>query len=124
MASISDVLIVGGGVMGCSIAFHLARRKAGRVVLLEKSYLAAGSSGKSGAICRQHYSNALTVSMARGAAGAAPVAAALAIAVGVLSNTVMKLGLALVLGSPRFKAIAGGALALMLVALAGAALVL
>lgn len=68
--------------------------------------------------------DALTVSMARGAAGAAPVAAALAIAVGVLSNTVMKLGLALVLGSPRFKAIAGGALALMLVALAGAALVL
>jgi len=68
--------------------------------------------------------DALTVSMAKGAAGAAPAAAALAIAVGVLSNTVMKLGLALVLGSPRFKAIAGGALALMLVALAGAALVL
>src|SRR6266404_6784785 len=60
-----DILIVGGGVMGVSIAYALARRRVGRVVLLEKSYLGAGSSGKSGAICRQHYSNALTALMAR-----------------------------------------------------------
>src|SRR5207248_2422464 len=56
MANTADILIVGGGVIGSSIAFHLARRKAGRVLLLEKAYLAAGSSGKSGAIVRQHYS--------------------------------------------------------------------
>jgi sarcosine oxidase, subunit beta len=60
-----DILIVGGGVIGSSIAFHLARRRAGRVVLLEKSFLGAGSSGKSGAIVRQHYSNVLTATMAR-----------------------------------------------------------
>ncbi|MBI1915183.1 MAG: FAD-binding oxidoreductase [Planctomycetes bacterium] len=65
MATTTDVLVVGGGVIGCSIAFHLARRRVGRVVLLEKAYLGAGSSGKSGAIIRQHYSNALTVAMAR-----------------------------------------------------------
>ena len=65
MAVNCDILIVGGGVMGTSIAWHLARRKAGRVVLLEKSYLGAGSSGKSGAIVRQHYSNKLTASMAQ-----------------------------------------------------------
>ena len=65
MTSASDVLIVGGGVIGCSIACHLARRRAGRVLLLEKSFPGAGSSGKSGAIVRQHYSNALTVAMAR-----------------------------------------------------------
>src|SRR5207237_2938329 len=65
MANTADILIVGGGVIGTSIALHLARRKAGRVLLLEKAYLAAGSSGKSGAIVRQHYSNALTVAMAR-----------------------------------------------------------
>jgi sarcosine oxidase subunit beta len=60
-----DILIVGGGVIGSSIAYHLARRRVGRVVLLEKSYLGAGSSGKSGAIVRQHYSNRLTAAMAR-----------------------------------------------------------
>jgi sarcosine oxidase subunit beta len=60
-----DILIVGGGVMGVSIALALASRRVGRVVLLEKSFLGAGSSGKSGAIIRQHYSNPLTVSMAQ-----------------------------------------------------------
>jgi len=65
MAVNCDILIVGGGVMGTSIAWHLARRRCGRVVLLEKSFLGAGSSGKSGAIIRQHYSNRLTASMAQ-----------------------------------------------------------
>lgn len=61
----ADILIVGGGVIGTSIAWQLAQRRVGRVVLLEKSYLGAGSSGKSGAIIRQHYSTPLTVQMAR-----------------------------------------------------------
>src|SRR6184192_2836679 len=65
MAVSCDFLIVGGGVIGSSIAFHLAQRRAGRVLLLEKSFLGAGSSGKSGAIVRQHYSNRLTAAMAR-----------------------------------------------------------
>jgi sarcosine oxidase subunit beta len=65
MAVLSDFLVVGGGVIGTSVAFHLAQRRAGQVLLLEKSYLGAGSSGKSGAIVRQHYSNPLTALMAR-----------------------------------------------------------
>ncbi len=65
MAVNCDILIVGGGVMGISIAWQLAKRRCGRVVLLEKSFLGAGSSGKSGAIVRQHYSNKLTASMAQ-----------------------------------------------------------
>ena len=68
--------------------------------------------------------DALTVSMARGvAATASPAIAATAIAVGVLANTAMKLALAVFFGAPRFRAIAGGALALMLVAVGGALLV-
>ena len=66
--------------------------------------------------------DALTVSMARSVAPNATAAvAATAIAIGVLTNTGMKLGLALFFGSGRFRLIAGGALALMLAAL-GAAL--
>ncbi len=60
-----DILVIGGGVMGTSIAYHLAHRAAGRVMVLEKSHVGAGSSGKSGAIIRQHYSNPLTARMAR-----------------------------------------------------------
>jgi uncharacterized membrane protein (DUF4010 family) len=68
--------------------------------------------------------DALTLSMTREVAQAAsPAIAATAIAIGVLSNTAMKLGLAVALGSPRFRTVAGLALALMFAAL-GAALVL
>jgi sarcosine oxidase subunit beta len=65
MAQTCDLLIVGGGVIGTALAHALAKRHAGRVVLLEKTFLGAGSSGKSGAIIRQHYSNRLTASMAQ-----------------------------------------------------------
>src|SRR5262249_55957840 len=65
MAQTCDILIVGGGVIGTSIAWPLARRKPGRIVVLEKSFPGAGSSGKSGAIIRQHYSNRLTAAMAQ-----------------------------------------------------------
>jgi sarcosine oxidase subunit beta len=61
----ADVIVIGGGVMGASIAFHLTQRKAGKVLLLEKRFLGAGSTGKSGAIIRQHYSHPLTTRMAR-----------------------------------------------------------
>jgi uncharacterized membrane protein (DUF4010 family) len=67
--------------------------------------------------------DALTVSMARDVAQTvSPAVAATAIAVGVLANTAMKLGLALIFGRRRFRTIAGGALALMFVALVGALL--
>ncbi len=65
MTQTADVIVIGGGVMGTSIAFHLARRNAGKVLLLEKSCLGAGSSGKSGANIRQHYSHPLLVTMAQ-----------------------------------------------------------
>ena len=64
--------------------------------------------------------DAVTVSMARGvAATASPAVVAIAIAVGVPAKA-MKLGLAVVFGAPRFRAIAAGSLALMLVAVGGA----
>jgi uncharacterized membrane protein (DUF4010 family) len=63
--------------------------------------------------------DALTVSMARDVAETiSPAVAATAIAIGVLMNTMMKLGLALFFGSRGFRLTAGAALALMLVALA------
>ena len=63
--------------------------------------------------------DALTVSMAKDVADAlSPAIAATAIAVGVLSNTAMKIALALVFGSHRFKVVAAGALFFMFVALA------
>src|SRR6202140_289026 len=65
MPQTCDLLIVGGGVIGTGLAHSLAQRHAARVVLRENAFLCAGSSGKSGAIIRQHYSNRLTASMAQ-----------------------------------------------------------
>jgi sarcosine oxidase subunit beta len=51
----ADVVIIGGGVHGASLAYHLARRKAGRVVLVEKKFLASGPTGRSTAMVRRFY---------------------------------------------------------------------
>lgn len=64
----AQVVIVGGGVMGVAIAWHAAQHADAidePVVLLEKTALAAGSSGRSGAILRQHYSDRELAAMAR-----------------------------------------------------------
>ena len=51
----ANVVVIGGGVNGTSIAMHLARMGAGKVLLLEKGHLAGGASGRSGAMVREHY---------------------------------------------------------------------
>ncbi|HSG09957.1 MAG TPA: FAD-dependent oxidoreductase [Longimicrobiales bacterium] len=59
-----DVIVVGGGIMGCATALELSRRGV-KVAVVEKGSLASGSTGKSSAIVRQHYSNEVTARMAR-----------------------------------------------------------
>jgi sarcosine oxidase subunit beta len=51
----ADVVVVGGGVHGASVAYHLARRGAGRVVLIERRFLASGPTGRSSALVRRFY---------------------------------------------------------------------
>jgi sarcosine oxidase, subunit beta len=52
----ADIVILGAGVMGASIAFHLAKRGAGKVVVIDKDYVGRGGSGRSSALVRMHYS--------------------------------------------------------------------
>ena len=74
----------------------------------------------SGAVLGLTDIDALTISMARGAMTGIPVdVAARAIAVGILANTALKLGLVLSIGVPRFKTIVAPALAAMAAAIAG-----
>ena len=52
----ADIVILGAGVMGASIAFHLTRRNAGRIVVVDKEHAGSGGSGRSSALVRMHYS--------------------------------------------------------------------
>ena len=51
----ADIVIIGGGVHGASLAYHFARKRAGRVVLVEKKFLASGPTGRSTALVRRFY---------------------------------------------------------------------
>lgn len=44
MQNTADVLIIGGGAVGCSIAYHLAKKGVRDVVLCEKHELASGAT--------------------------------------------------------------------------------
>ena len=53
----ADVVIIGAGVNGTSTALHLARAGVKNIKVIERKHLAAGASGKSGALVRTHYTN-------------------------------------------------------------------
>ncbi len=54
MVDTADVIVIGAGVQGASLAFHLARRGA-RVVVVERATVAAGATGRSSGLVRMHY---------------------------------------------------------------------
>ena len=59
----ADVVIVGAGVQGASLAFHLASRGT-KVLVLERSSVAAGATGRSSGFVRMHYDLALEAELA------------------------------------------------------------
>jgi sarcosine oxidase subunit beta len=53
----AEVVVVGAGAMGCSIAFHLARAGVRSVTVLDKGGICSGMTYRSGALVRLHYTN-------------------------------------------------------------------
>jgi glycine/D-amino acid oxidase-like deaminating enzyme len=64
----ADVVVIGGGVHGASVAYHLARRGARRVVLAERKFLASGPTGRSSALVRRFYAMPFLTRTANGSA--------------------------------------------------------
>jgi sarcosine oxidase subunit beta len=56
MARTADAVVIGAGVMGASIAFHLAARGL-RPLVLEQNGVASASTSRSAAFVRMHYTN-------------------------------------------------------------------
>jgi sarcosine oxidase subunit beta len=54
MAEVCDVIIIGCGIHGASLAFHLSKRGV-KAIVLERSFLASGATGRSSGLVRMHY---------------------------------------------------------------------
>jgi sarcosine oxidase subunit beta len=65
MAATVDVVVVGAGINGASIAYNLAKRGYKNIAIVERFTIASGGTGKSAAIVRQHYSNDVLIRMVK-----------------------------------------------------------
>jgi sarcosine oxidase subunit beta len=61
LEQVADVVIIGGGVIGLSIAYHLGQRKAGKIVLLEKGQLGEGSTSRCVGGIRTQFSTEINI---------------------------------------------------------------
>lgn len=65
MSDSADVVIVGGGLEGCAAAWALSRRGVTDVLVLERSTVGSGMTGKSSGIVRCHYGVSSLAAMSR-----------------------------------------------------------
>ncbi len=64
MTSSAQVVVIGGGVIGTSIAYNLAKQGCTDVCVIEKSYLASGATGRCGAGVRAQWGTEMNLRMA------------------------------------------------------------
>ncbi|MCF8208696.1 MAG: FAD-binding oxidoreductase [Rhodoferax sp.] len=60
-----DAIVIGAGVIGCSVAWNLAALGAKRVLVLERGQIGSGTTAQSSGILRTHYSVPENIVLAR-----------------------------------------------------------
>jgi len=63
MAETADAIVVGAGIMGVATAYHLARRKYGKVVVLERDAVCSGSTALASGGIRHQYANRVGIEL-------------------------------------------------------------
>jgi len=58
-----DIIIIGGGIVGCATAFELAKRGRKDILLIEQKYLTSGATGRCGAGIRQQWGSVLNATL-------------------------------------------------------------
>ena len=64
MVTGADAVVIGGGIIGASVAYFLSRLDYGEVVLVERAEVCSGATRYSAANIRQHYSNEVAIRLA------------------------------------------------------------
>jgi len=59
-----DIVIIGGGIIGCSVAFELAKRGRTDILVIEQQYLTSGATGRCGAGIRQQWGSVINATLA------------------------------------------------------------
>ncbi|NLJ58842.1 MAG: FAD-binding oxidoreductase [Tissierellia bacterium] len=65
MKSSAEIVIIGGGISGCSIAYNLAKKGVKNIVVLEKDYICSGSTGRCGAGVRMQWGTEMNCKIAK-----------------------------------------------------------
>jgi sarcosine oxidase, subunit beta len=63
MTETADILIIGAGIVGCSLAHHLALQGATGITVVEKDLICSGSTGKSAGGIRQQFATELNITL-------------------------------------------------------------
>jgi sarcosine oxidase subunit beta len=61
----ADVVVIGAGIMGVSTAYHLARRRFGRIVVLERDTVCSGSTALASGGIRHQYANRVGIELTK-----------------------------------------------------------
>ena len=65
MIKSAEILIIGGGIIGTSLLYHLSKSGIRDICLLDQGELASGSTGDSAAIVRHHYTNEISIKLVK-----------------------------------------------------------
>ncbi|MEF9984686.1 MAG: FAD-binding oxidoreductase [Oscillospiraceae bacterium] len=65
MNKTAEIVIVGGGISGCAIAYELAKAGMKNIVVIEKKYLTSGATGRCGAGIRMQWGTELNCKLSK-----------------------------------------------------------
>lgn len=65
MIKTADVVIIGGGISGCAIAYNLAKKGVKNIAVIERDYLTSGATGRCGAGIRQQWGTEMNCLMSK-----------------------------------------------------------